>query len=254
MPKLQNRLPKKCRDRNQCFSWHKGKRIYHGVWGSPEAEKSYKRFIATLLESPVSLRNIEIGNVLFSELTDAFLEHIESRMDKSHVLHFKYAVGYLVEFYGELAVNDFSPKKLKACRNQMVASGRLCRRTVNDYTGRIIRIFSWGREEEQVQSNVIHALREVKALQKGEPGTFDNPPRQEVSDDVVKRTLPFMSPTIVAMVQIQRMTGMRPSEVYRMTVRDIDQSRDSELWYYVPQSHKTEQYIGQKPIPLGKPE
>ena len=39
-----------------------------------------------------------------------------------------------------------------------------------------------------------------------------------------------------------------------MTIADIDRSRDAELWYYVPKSHKTEQYIGQKPIPLGKPE
>ena len=36
MPKLKNRFPKMCRDRNQAFSKHNGKRIYHGVWGSPE--------------------------------------------------------------------------------------------------------------------------------------------------------------------------------------------------------------------------
>ena len=53
MPKLTNRLPKNCRDRNQAFSWHKGERIYHGAWGTPEAEKNYKRFVAALLESPV---------------------------------------------------------------------------------------------------------------------------------------------------------------------------------------------------------
>ena len=40
MPKLKNSLPKNCRDRNQAFSKHNGKRIYHGVWGTPEAEKN----------------------------------------------------------------------------------------------------------------------------------------------------------------------------------------------------------------------
>jgi hypothetical protein len=46
---------------------------------------------------------------------------------------------------------------------------------------------------------------------------------------------------------------MRPSEVLVMRVGDIDRSRENEgLWYYTPQAHKTEQYIGKKPIPLGK--
>ena len=40
MPKLTNQLPKKCNDRGRAFSWHRGKRIYHGVWGSPEADKA----------------------------------------------------------------------------------------------------------------------------------------------------------------------------------------------------------------------
>ena len=56
------------------------------------------------------------------------------------------------------------------------------------------------------------------------------------------------------MVQIQRLTGMRPSEVYRMLVGNIDKNRGNGLWYYSPESHKTEQFIGKKEIPLGKPE
>ena len=63
-----------------------------------------------------------------------------------------------------------------------------------------------------------------------------------------------MTPTVAAMVQVQRLTGMRPSEVCRMVAGDIDTTRDPELWYYVPGKHKTEEYIGKKAIPLGKPE
>jgi hypothetical protein len=84
MPKLKNKFPKNCRDRNQAFSKHNGKRIYHGVWGSPEAERSYKRFIAALLEgSAPSLRLGANSDVLVSELADGFLEHIEPQMDRT---------------------------------------------------------------------------------------------------------------------------------------------------------------------------
>jgi len=115
MPKLKTRLPKLCRDRKLAISWHNGERIYHGLWGTPDAEKNYRRFIAALLESPsLPLRIGKDRDVLVSELATAYLDTIEkSRMHPSHVSHFKQAIGFLVEIYGELAVNEFSPKKLK---------------------------------------------------------------------------------------------------------------------------------------------
>jgi len=53
-------------------------------------------------------------------------------MDKEHSRHFKTAIGYLIEVYGELAVNEFSQKKLKVVRSQMVKSDTLCRGMSND--------------------------------------------------------------------------------------------------------------------------
>jgi hypothetical protein len=77
MPKLKNRLPKMCRDRNQAISWHNGKRIYHGAWDSTEAKKSYKRFIATLLENPtLPMLDKKASDVLVSELAAGFLEYL----------------------------------------------------------------------------------------------------------------------------------------------------------------------------------
>ena len=256
MPKLKNSLPKNCRDRNQAFSKHNGKRIYHGVWGTPEAEKNYKRFIAALLERPALPPQIakDGGDVLVSELAAGYFDHLEnSRMDKTTVNLFKQAIGYLVEAYGKLAANEFSPKKLKAVRNQMVSAASLCRNTVNRYSGYIVRIFQWGVEEELVQENVYNALRVLKTLPKGTPGTFDHPEREAVPDEVIAATLPFLPPTVATMVQVQWLTGMRPSEVFKMRVGDIDRSRGNGLWYYSPK-HKTEEHIGEKPIPLGKPE
>jgi integrase len=54
------------------------------------------------------------------------------------------------------------------------------------------------------------------------------------------------------MVQIQGMTGMRPTEVCIMRVGDIDRSGD--VWKYRPKDHKTEEYIGKKVVHLGKDE
>jgi len=260
MPKLKTRLPRLCRDRKLAISWYNGKRIYHGLWGSPEAEKSYKRFIAALLENPTLPLQTErdsptkVGNdILVSELADAFLDSIESKMDNNEYMLFKYAVGYLVELYGDLAVNEFSPKKLKIVRSRMVSAGTLCRSTINKYVGKLRRIFTWGVGEEVVQSTVSDALKAVKDLRKGEDGTFDHLEREAVPEWVIAATLPFLPPVVAAMVVVQYLTGMRPSEVFNMRVGDIDRSRGNGLWYYSPK-HKTEEHIGEKPIPLGKPE
>ena len=113
MPRLKNQLPKNCRDRNQAFSWYKGKWIYHGVWGTPEAENSYKRFIAALLENSDLLSlDGKIGDLLVSELVAGFLNSIELKADKTDLSHFKRVIGFLVEIYGGLSVSEFSPKKL----------------------------------------------------------------------------------------------------------------------------------------------
>jgi integrase len=136
----------------------------------------------------------------------------------------------------------------------MIQSRRFCRNTINKYTRRIVSIFTWGMEMKWVRPDTVFALKAVKFIPEGYAGTFDNDEREEVPDDVVLRTLPFMSPTVRTMVQVQRMTGMRPSEVFNMRVGDIDRTQENGLWYYIPKSHKTKKHIGKKRIPLGKPE
>ncbi|MGL6194656.1 MAG: hypothetical protein ACRC2T_07500 [Thermoguttaceae bacterium] len=65
-----------------------------------------------------------------------------------------------------------------------------------------------------------------------------------------------MYSTIAEMVKLQRITGMRPSEIYRMTVGDTDKTKEADgLWYYFLKTHTTEKLVGAgKIIPLGKPE
>ena len=98
------------------------------------------------------------------------------------------------------------------------------------------------------------ALKAVKPLQEGYPGTFEHEEREPVPDDVIRRTLPFMPPTLKAMVQLQRILGMRPNEIFKMRVGDIDTTRGNGLWYYVPGSYKTRRFVGKIVFPLGKPE
>ena len=162
---------------------------------------------------------------------------------------------FLAKLYGDsTAVDDFKPRCLKVVRDAMIQSRRFCRRVVNSYTRRIVAMFAWGVEHDLVLETTWRALKVVKALPKGHSGTFDKEERQPVPDEVIRRTLPYMPPTLRAMVQLQRILGMRPSEVIKMRVGDVDTTRGNGLWYYVPGSYKTARYVGKIVFPLGKPE
>jgi integrase len=126
---------------------------------------------------------------------------------------------------------------------------------INDYTRRIARMFAWGVEEEYVNPNTALALKAVKPLPEGYVGTFDHEEREDVPDSVIKATLPFMPPTLQAMVKLQRLTGCRPSEIFNMKVGQLDRHSDPELWLYQLKKHKTKSKIKKKRkkiIPLSK--
>ena len=254
MPKLKNKPPKYAKLKNYAVVYFQGKTHYLGLYGSPESKTAYARFVAESRVDPIFAPPQEGEKITVADLVAAFLSHVKPTLDASTFGHYRTLIAdFLLKLYGnDTAVDDFKPRCLKLVRSEMIESKRFCRDSINKYTRRIVNIFGWGVSEELVQPNTELALKAVKPLPKGYPGTYDNPEREEVADEIVRRTLPFMPLTLAAMVQVQRLTGMRPSEVCKMRVGDIDMKRDPELWYYVPESHKTEEHIGKKAIPLSK--
>ena len=59
----------------------------------------------------------------------------------------------------------------------------------------------------------------------------------------------FLPPVVRIMLQVQRLTGMRPGELVTMRPRDLDTSR--EVWTYSPAEHKTEHHGHARTIYLG---
>jgi len=255
MPKLKNRPPKYSKLKQYAVVYFQGKIHYLGLYGSNESWTAYNRFIAESRGNPVFIPPPEGESATVADLVAAFLEYAEPTLDSSTYGHYRTLIGdFVLKLYGnDTAADAFKPRCLKLLRSEMVESKRFSRNTINKYIRFVVALFHWGVSEELVQPNTHLALKAVKPLKKGSPGTFETSPREPVPDAVIAATLPFLPPVVAAMVQVQRLTAMRPSEVFRMTVGSIDQSRGNGLWYYSPK-HKTEEHIGQKPIPLGKPE
>ena len=260
MPKLVTRPPlyKKCG--KYAVVYIDGKRVFLGLFGSQESKIAYARHLAERASPEFAPPKGE-KNVTVKELAAAFLDHAEATLKKPNYTHYRIVVlDFLNKFYGDnTLVNDFKPSCLKLVRQEMInalnthGKPRLCRKQVNEYTRRIVHIFQWGVEECTVHSDTAAVLKAVKPLPEGYAGTFDHEEREDVPDSVIKATLPFMPPTLQAMVKLQRLTGCRPSEIFNMRVGKIDRHSDPDLWLYRLSQHKTKGMVKRKKIiPLSK--
>jgi len=93
---------------------------------------------------------------------------------------------------------------------------------------RLRHLFKWGVENELVKPIVFDALRCVAGLRFGKSGAKETEPIKPVADWVVDATLGYCSPQVAAMIQLQRVAGMRSGEVCR--VANLERHDGGRTW------------------------
>jgi len=166
----------------------------------------------------------------------------------SEVCYIKLAVGWLKRLYGHTPAQDFGPLSLKALIQAMI-DGNISRGCINGCAARIKRLFKWAVANEKVPPSVHQGLQAVAGLRRGRSEARETEPVTPVADAHVDAIRPHVSTPVWAMIELQRLTGMRPGEVCQMRGMDID--RGGKLWTYTPSSHKTEHHGKSRVIYLG---
>ncbi len=154
----------------------------------------------------------------------------------------------LRRLYGSTPASSFGPLALKAVREEMIRAGN-CRTEINRRVGRIVRMFKWGVSEELIPPSVHEALRTVTGLRKGRSKAREKEPVKPVADGDVAALQPFVSRQVGAMIELQRLSGMRPGEVVLMRTGDLDMTGD--VWVYRPSRHKTEHHDKVREVYIG---
>src|SRR5262249_52262271 len=103
--------------------------------------------------------------------------------------------------------------------------------------------------EELIDESVYRALATVPGLQQGRTAAIEYEPVGPVAGGDVEATLKHLPKVVKAMVQFQRLTGARPSEVCILRPQDLD--RTGTVWTYSPATHKTEHHGRQRRIFVG---
>jgi integrase len=217
--------------------------IMLGRYGTKASRVEYARVVA---EWEARGRRLLVpaakADLTINELLVRFLHHADKhyrRPDGSpttEVVNFKLAFRPLKKLYGHTRAADFGPLSLKAVRQAMV-DGELCRNVVNARTGRIKRMFKWAASEELVPQSVHGALSTVVGLARGRTRARETEPIQPVADSWVDAIQAHVLPEVWGMIEIQRVTGMRPGEV--VTIRGCDIEMGGKVWTYRPPQHKT---------------
>lgn len=158
--------------------------------------------------------------------------------------HAKYDVAQLLELYGDTFAQDFNSIDFKLVIEAMI-DANLARKTINDRISRIKRAFKWAAGEMMIPKSVYDNLLVVENLHRGRSINRVNDPQKKiapketkkkkpVSLEVIKQTLPLLSPTLRAMVRLHRIQGTRSTELCIIRACDIDMT--DEVWVYTPKN------------------
>jgi integrase len=227
-----------------------------GRYGTGESRAQYARVIAEWEANSrrLAAAGAEVTSLCINELILVFWEHAQQhyrREDGTHTNElndYKLSLKPLRELYGRLPATEFSPLKLKAVRECMTAAD-LCRGVINQRIGRIVRMFKWAVSEELVPESVWRSLTTVRGLERGRTEARDTEPVKPVPDSVVDLTLPFALPPVRAMIELQRLTGMRPGETCALRACDLDITGD--VWLYRLAHHKTRHKGKERVVAIG---
>lgn len=273
-----SRFPKKIRQRGQTgrkdrliVNFPDGKndagknvyrRIYLGAWDDPASHQEYERLKAEwiLKNSPDAAAVPSIykrekeTELTIGELVERFLDDHKDKYRKhgretGTFRRYVRNIRPLLDCYASYRISEFGYEELKTIQTALDRDPKICRLTVNKKIDNMKTVFRWGRENRLVPREVLTDIELVKNLRRGQCRSQDYQPIRSVSDETVDQVLPFLSPTLRAMILLQRATGWRPEEVRILRLADINTRRTP--WEYRPTSFKTERLRAESVLYIG---
>jgi integrase len=231
-----------------------GRDIYLGRYGSPKSRAEFDRLLAEWLTNgrrlpaPIAGADLSVNEVVLAYLRHADGYYLKNGKPTTEAGNIRASLRPVRELYGHTTASEFGPIALKTVRQAFIDSG-ICRGQVNKRISRIIRAFKWAASEEMIPPSVYQALQTVSGLRRGRSDVRESDPVRPVHDSFVDAVKPFVCRQVWAMIELQRLTGMRPGEV--CTMRTIDIDRSGRVWVYTPESHKTQHHGRERKIHLG---
>lgn len=237
----------------------KGEHIYLGKYGTPKSWEKYHRIIARQLDgqrvsTPTRLRhdshqpNLTIDQLMLTYWQFAQGYYVKNEQPTGETDNIRAALRPLRKLYGSTEAKQFGPDDLEIVRQSMIDAD-LSRKVINSRISRIKRMFRWASKKRFVPPETYHGLKAVEGLLLGRSNARETKTIKPAVETHVQAALPYVTPPVRAMIQVQELTGMRPQEIRNLRFCDLDTSGD--IWVYKPYTHKTEHYGHVRRVAIG---
>lgn len=255
------RAPKLSRHqkRNYAYITVNRKQIYLGVWGSEESYQNYLNFLRKGGYGEQDFKE-KLGGISLVGLVREYIKDYQTRSkkNKSDLNTFKRIEKRILKCMPEKKAEDFRIKDLETIRDSFQNEGfkrnqeqcEYSRGYLNKIVIRIKTMINWGAGKELISHEVSDRLKYLIPLKKGRTKAKEPKRKRIVPEYEFKETCKYLSEYYKDIVEIIRYTGMRPSELCNMKVKDIKTS--AEVWLYCPGEHKTEESGKERFIGFGK--
>lgn len=238
------------------------RRDFHlGEAGSPESREKYARLLAQwetcgrrfpdAEDRPITLTS----GPTITQLCFQFWAAVEERYSCKQLKNFEACVRLLRSYYGETPASGFGPKALRLLRDEMVRGGKgrrpWSRNNTNRHISLIFQIFRWGVSHELIGVTVLDALKTIEPLRRGQTTAPEAKPVRPVPDKLLEATLPHLNRQVRAIVELQLLTGARPSELLKLRPCDILTDECPNVWIVHLDDHKTAHHGRDRAIYFG---
>jgi integrase len=226
---------------------------YLGEHGTAESRERYNELLSRWLVNGRRMPGATSQQALsINELILAYFRHCEERYGPrrtrgTRLSQIRSAMQPVKQLFGSTPAVEFGPKALLVVQQRYVEGGwerktrrngkpvvetakPWSRKTVNDHIQVVKRMFRWAVREQMLPASIWQSLSAVEGLRSGDSAAPDPKKVCAVPDELVDAIRPYVSAQVWAMVELQRLTGMRSGEVLIMRGRDLNTS--GSLWLY----------------------
>ncbi len=226
-----------------------------GLYGTPKSRELCHRLIAEweangrrlpkfIAAAPI---NTSESETTVEEVSAAYWQWVEGYHGYDEAKAIRLSLRLLPHTFGSTAAARFGPKNLRLVRQAMlsdhiegVKKSRVWSRPfINRQVQRIVALFKWAAAEEMIPVSVYQQLKTLEPLRRGKTTAPEPPPVGPVADALIDPVRDHVSPQVWALIQLQRLTGARSGELFKLRPVDLRIDEKTGIWTYSPAEHKT---------------
>ena len=257
MARRKRKQPTYRKHRNgQGFTYHKGRFVYFGKYGTTEAREAFREFLNSIdsesAQAEKVKREAESANShqwTIEQLVAHYLQYAEGYYTTDRTTGEKAggraALRYLIRLFGGTPVDEFRVGNLTTVRDSMIRGDHsekpLSRKYVNSLIVRIRRCFDWAAERDFIAPETAIRLQALKPLKPKRSAARET---DRIEPPTCRQLLPVLQwlrkhrPEVADMIRVHYLSGCRPGEIIKLRPNGID--RSGTTWVYdLGDDHKT---------------